>query len=252
MGIVYLADQTQPVRREVALKVLKPGLDSAAVLRRFDTERQALALMEHPNIATLLDAGTSRQGRPFFVMEFVEGLPITAACDQHSSSIAERLRLFADVCRAIEHAHRKGVVHRDIKPSNVMVAERDGRLIPKVIDFGIARALDVHLTGRTVSTAFGELLGTPEYMSPEQASFDSGTVGPASDIYSLGVVLYELMAGVLPFDPDRLRNSGVMEATRIIRETTPPTPAARLAETGTASEASRLRKTDAEGLCGEL
>lgn len=143
MGIVYLADQTDPVHREVALKVLKPGLDTSAILRRFDTERQVLALMEHPNIATLLDAGTSRRGRPFFVMEFVEGLPITVACDRYSSSIADRLALFADVCRGIQHAHRKGVVHRDIKPSNVLVTDRDGRLIPKVIDFGIARAVDV-------------------------------------------------------------------------------------------------------------
>src|SRR6266852_1623658 len=248
MGIVYLAEQTHPVRREVALKALKPGLDTSAILRRFETERQALALMEHPNIATLHDAGTSGKGRPYFVMEFVDGLPITAACDRHSCAISERLALFVEVCRAIEHAHRKGVAHRDIKPSNVLVTERDGRLVPKVIDFGIARAASLHLTGRTVATAFGELLGTPEYMSPEQASFNSGAVGPASDIYSLGVLLYELLTGVLPFDPIRLRESGITEATRIIREEEAPAPTARLAETGLAPAMAELRNTDAETL----
>jgi serine/threonine protein kinase/Tol biopolymer transport system component len=248
MGIVYLAEQHQPVHREVAVKVLKAGLDTTAVLRRFDTERQALALMQHPNIAVFHDAGTSSRGRPYFVMEFVDGLPITTACDGHACTITQRLVMFAEVCRAIEHAHSKGIVHRDIKPSNVLVAERDGRLVPKVIDFGIARAAAGHLTGRTVATTFGELLGTPEYMSPEQATFDSHAIGPASDTYSLGVLLYELLSGVLPFDPVRLRESGIAEATRIIREEEAPRTAARLKQTGLEKTVAERRGTSPKSL----
>lgn len=248
MGIVYLAEQNYAVHREVALKVLKAGLDTAAVLGRFETERQALALMEHPNIARLYDAGTSDRGRPYFVMEFVDGLPLTAACDQHGCSISERLALFVEVCHAIEHAHRKGIVHRDIKPSNVLVTESDGHLMPKVIDFGIARAAAGHLTGHTVATGFGELLGTPEYMSPEQAAFDSHAIGPASDTYSLGVLLYELLAGVLPFDPIRLRETGLAEATRIIREEEAPSPVRRLTQTGLMSAAAARRNATPETL----
>jgi eukaryotic-like serine/threonine-protein kinase len=246
MGIVYLAEQTQPVHREVALKVLKPGIESTAILRRFESERQALALMQHPNIATLHDAGTSAKGRPYFVMEYVDGLPITAACDQRCSTIAERLALFAEVCRAVEHAHRKGVVHRDLKPANVVVTERDGRLTPKVVDFGIAKAAGMHSTGRTMATGFGELLGTPEYMSPEQAA--GSAIGPASDIYSLGVMLYELLAGVLPFDPAKLRDLTVVEAAHIIGDVKAPAPAARLAETDTAADLAHLRQTDVKTL----
>jgi len=248
MGMVYLAEQTQPVHREVALKVLKAGLDTAAVLARFDTERQALALMEHPNIARFYEAGSSGRGRPYFVMEFVDGLPITAACDEHCCSIRERLALFAEVCRAIEHAHRKGILHRDIKPSNVLLTECDGHLTPKVIDFGIARAATGHLTGHTIVTGFGELLGTPEYMSPEQATFGSHAMGPASDTYSLGVLLYELLAGVLPFDPTRLRESGLAETTRIIREEDAPSPVTRLQQTGFLSAVAQNRHTTPETL----
>jgi serine/threonine protein kinase/Tol biopolymer transport system component len=246
MGVVYLAEQNRAVHREVALKALKPGVDTAAVLRRFEAERQVLALMEHPNIATFHDAGASSRGRPYFVMEFVDGLPITTACDRHACTIPERLTLFAQVCRAIEHAHRKGVVHRDIKPSNILVTERDSRLIPKVIDFGIARALTGHLSGHTVATVFGELLGTPEYMSPEQAAFDSGAIGPASDIYSLGVLLYELLAGMLPLDPARLRECGITEAARIIREEEVPPPTVRLAQGGATNAIAEGRKTTPE------
>ena len=248
MGIVYLAEQTKPVHRELALKVLKTGLDTVAVLGRFETERQVLALMEHPNISRLYDAGTSGRGRPYFVMEFVDGLPITTACDRHHCSIRQRLALFAEVCHAIEHAHRKGIVHRDIKPSNVLVAECDGYLTPKVIDFGIARAATGHLTGHTVATGFGELLGTPEYMSPEQATFGSHAIGPASDIYSLGVLLYELVAGVLPFDPIRLREAGLTGATRIIREEEAPPPARRLQQTALFSAVAQTRHTSPETL----
>ena len=241
MGVVYLAVQTDPVHREVALKVLKPGLESASILRRFESERQTLALMQHPNIATLHDAGTSAQGRPYFVMEYLDGLPITVACDRRRSTLAERLALFVEVCRAVEHAHRKGVVHRDLKPPNVLVTERDGRLIPKVIDFGVAKAARIHLTGRTIATGFGELLGTPEYMSPEQASFDTDAIGPASDIYSLGVLLYELLTGVLPFDAARLRNLDVADAAHTIRAECPrrPTACPGWRETGTLARMRR-------------
>jgi serine/threonine protein kinase/Tol biopolymer transport system component len=248
MGIVYLAEQSGAVHREVAVKALKAGLDTTSVLRRFETERQALALMDHPNIATLYDAGTSDRGRPYFVMEFVEGEPITPACDRHACTIPQRLALFAKVCRATEHAHRKGIVHRDIKPSNILVSERDGELTAKIIDFGIARATTGHLTGQTIATSFGELLGTPEYMSPEQAAFDSYGVGPASDIYSLGVVLYELLAGVLPFDSTRLRDAGMAEATRIIREEAAPAPITRLTQTGLANAIAKRRKMSPDAL----
>jgi serine/threonine protein kinase len=241
MGIVYLAEQRRAMRREVALKVLKPGLDSAAVVRRFETERKALAMMEHPGIATLYDAGVSSLGRPYFVMEFVDGAPITAACDSRRASIPERLALIVEVCRAIDHAHRKGVVHRDIKPSNVLVTERDGRPSAKVIDFGVARAVSGSLTGNTLETVFGELLGTPEYMSPEQAGFETSKVGPASDTYSLGVLLYELTAGVLPFDPVKLRESGIAEAARKIREDDTPPPATRLRDNGLIDEIAGRR-----------
>lgn len=243
MGIVYLAEQKQPVRREVAIKVLKVGLDTANVLRRFEAERQALAMMEHPNIARFYDAGASSRGRPYFAMEFVDGDPITAAADRRSCTIPERLALFADVCRAIDHAHRRGVVHRDLKPSNVLVTEREGRLVPKVIDFGIARAVSGHLTGQAGATAYGEFLGTPEYASPEQAGLDNTEVGPAADIYSLGVLLYELLSGVLPFDAERLRTSGIAEVTRILREEPPPAPAKRLSQTGLTAAVAERRKT---------
>lgn len=248
MGIVYLAEQRRAMQREVALKVLKPGLDSAAVVRRFETERKALAMMEHPGIATLYDAGVSSLGRPYFVMEFVDGAPITAACDSRRASIPERLALIVEVCRAIDHAHRKGVVHRDIKPSNVLVTERDGRPSAKVIDFGVARAVSGSLTGNTLETVFGELLGTPEYMSPEQAGFETSKVGPASDTYSLGVLLYELTAGVLPFDPVKLRESGIAEAARKIREDDTPPPATRLRDNGLIDEIAGRRNIKADTL----
>jgi Tol biopolymer transport system component/serine/threonine protein kinase len=250
MGIVYLAEQQGALRREVALKALKPGLDTTAILRRFETERATLAMMNHPAIATLYDAGASSRGRPYFVMELVDGEPITVACDRSRATIKERLALFSAVCRAIDHAHRKGVVHRDLKASNVLVTEHDGRRAPKVIDFGIARAMTSHLTGNTIETAFGELLGTPEYMSPEQASLDSRTVGPASDIYSLGVLLFELLTGALPFKPVDLRGASVPDALRTIREEPAPLLLSRLdgPDDAQIDEIARKRGTNANAL----
>ncbi len=221
MGTVYLAEQNEPIRRRVALKVVKAGMDTNQVLARFNHERQSLALMEHSNIARILDAGASSRGRPFFVMEYIEGEAITAYCDRHQLTVARRLELFLPVCRAVQHAHNKGVIHRDIKPSNVLVTVEDGKPIPKVIDFGIARAVEAGDFGKTLSTQFGQMVGTPEYASPEQADLVTGEIGTASDIYSLGVLLYELLVGTVPFEGARLRKSGFAEMLRIIREEEP-------------------------------
>src|SRR5579883_2325300 len=198
MGAVWTALQTEPVKRVVAVKLIKPGMDSKAVLARFEAERQALALMDHPNIARVLDAGETADGRPFFVMELVKGVPITKFCDEKKLTPRERLGLFTPVCHAVQHAHQKGVIHRDIKPSNVLVALYDDRPVPKVIDFGVAKATGQPLTENTLVTAFGAVVGTPEYMSPEQASFNNLDVDTRSDVYSLGVLLYELLAGSPP------------------------------------------------------
>jgi len=235
-GIVWLAEQRTPIRRRVALKLIKPGMDSGSVLARFEAERQALALMDHPNVAKVLDGGATASGRPYFVMEHVPGLPITKFCQQKKLGLDERLRLFAKVCEAVSHAHQKGVIHRDIKPSNILVREVEGGLPePKVIDFGVAKAVNASLTEKTLYTQHGQLVGTPAYMPPEQAGRDTFEVDTRADIYSLGVVLYELLTGEPPFDPKTLRDAGYEEMIRIVREVEPQRPSARLSTLGTKS-----------------
>ena len=228
MGAVYVAEQKEPVRRKVALKVIKPGMDTRQVVARFEAERQALAMMNHPNIAKVLDAGATDAGRPYFVMELVKGAPITEFCDQQKLDTRERLQLFITVCHAVQHAHHKGLIHRDIKPSNVLVEVHDVTPVAKVIDFGVAKAIGQSLTEKTLHTGFGEMVGTPMYMSPEQAGQSSIDVDTRSDIYSLGVLLYEILTGHTPFERDTLREAGFDEMRRMIREVDPPRPSARV------------------------
>ena len=248
-GVVYMAEQTEPVRRKVALKVLKPGMDSRQVVARFEAERQALALMDHPNIAKVHDAGTTETGRPFFVMELVRGIPITEFCDQNREGVQARLRLFVPVCQAVQHAHQKGVIHRDIKPSNVLVTLHDGVPVPKVIDFGIAKATGQRLTERTLFTNFAQMVGTPLYMSPEQAEMSGLDVDTRTDVYALGVLLYELLTGTTPFDRERFKTAGYDEIRRIIREEEPARPSTRVSTLGrAASTISASRRTDPHGL----
>ena len=257
MGIVYMAEQTQPVRRKVALKIIKPGMDTKQVIARFEAERQALAMMDHPNIAKVLDAGATESGRPYFVMELVRGIPITEYCDQHRLPINERLELFTQVCQAVQHAHQKGIIHRDIKPTNVLVTALDGAPLPSVIDFGIAKATGQSLTDKTLFTGFAQLIGTPLYMSPEQAELSAVDVDTRSDIYSLGVLLYELLTGTTPFDQETFRTAALDEVRRMIREEEPPKPSTRLSALGaTLTTVSANRQTDARvlgrSLRGEL
>jgi eukaryotic-like serine/threonine-protein kinase len=237
-GIVYLAEQRAPVKRRVALKIIKLGMDTRQVVGRFEAERQVLALMDHPHIAKVLDAGAAETGRPYFVMELVNGIPITDFCDENSLSAFERLRLFISVCQAIQHAHQKGIIHRDLKPSNVMITMIDGEPAPKVIDFGVAKAIEQRLTERTLFTSYGQMIGTPAYMSPEQAELSGQDVDTRSDIYSLGCLLYELLTGTPPIDQQTLRNAGMDEIRRLIRETDPPRPSTRIARLAIAAPSS--------------
>ena len=248
-GVVYMAEQIEPVQRKVALKIIKAGMDTREVIARFEAERQALALMDHPNISKVLDGGATEAGRPYFVMELVKGIRITDYCDQKSLSTTERLELFIQVCHAVQHAHQKGIIHRDLKPSNVLVTLHDGEPVPKVIDFGVAKALGQKLTKKTLFTGFQQMIGTPAYMSPEQAELSGLDVDTRSDIYSLGVLLYELLTGVTPFDKETLAQAALDEIRRLIRETEPLKPSTRLQALGDQlAEIARHRHTEPAAL----
>jgi serine/threonine protein kinase len=244
MGVVYMAEQTEPVRRKVALKIIKPGMDSAQVVARFEAERQALAMMDHLNIAKVFDARMTESGRPYFVMELVYGVPITKFCDENRLTPRQRLELFVPVCQAIQHAHTKGVIHRDVKPSNILVTMYDGKPVPKVIDFGVAKATEQPLTEKTMFTQFGTFVGTIEYMSPEQAEMSGLGVDTRSDVYSLGVLLYELLTGTTPLERQRLREAALHEVLRLIREEEPPRPSVRLSSSDNLPGIAAARKTE--------
>jgi tetratricopeptide (TPR) repeat protein/serine/threonine protein kinase len=250
MGTVFMAEQTQPVQRKVALKLIKSGMDSQQVLARFEAERQALALMDHPNIAKVHDGGTTADGRPYFVMELVKGVPITRYCDEHHLTPRQRLELFVPVCQAVQHAHQKGIIHRDLKPSNVMVCLYDGKPVPKVIDFGVAKAAGPRLTEKTLFTEVGSVVGTLEYMSPEQAELNQLDVDTRSDIYSLGVLLYELLTGSTPLERNRLKAAALLEVLRLIREEEPPRPSTRLSTTDEMPSVAANRGLEPKKLSG--
>jgi len=243
MGVVYMAEQEQPIRRRVALKIIKPGMDSALVIARFEAERQALAMMDYVNIARVLDAGTTESGRPYFVMELVHGIPITHYCDENKLSLKERLELFVPVCRAMQHAHQKGIIHRDVKPSNVLVTLYDGKPVPKVIDFGVAKAIEQKLTERTMFTQYGAIVGTLEYMAPEQAEMSGPGVDTRSDIYSLGVLLYELLTGTTPVEQRKVRELTFVQLLRMVQEDEPPKPSTRLSTTQQLAMIAAQRRT---------
>ena len=252
MGLVYLAEQETPIRRQVALKVIKRGMDTRQVVARFEAEQQALALMDHPCVARVHEAGETDDGRPFFVMEYIEGEAITDYCDRRRMDTRGRLELCGKVCEGVQHAHRRGIIHRDIKPSNVLVAEEDGVALPKIIDFGVAKAIDQRLSQRSLFTEFGVLLGTPEYMSPEQADLDPNLVDTRTDVYSLGVLLYELLTGALPFDSGELRSAAFDEIRRQIREELPALPSTRIRSLDSASQTAARRRTDPTSLSREV
>jgi len=257
MGEVWLAEQKTPIHRNVALKLIKAGMDTKAVVARFESERQALALMDHPNIARVFDAGSTPEGRPYFVMEFVAGLPLTEYCDKHRLTVRQRLELFAQVCDGVQHAHQKAIIHRDLKPSNVLVLEQNDKAVPKIIDFGLAKAVSQRLTDKTFFTEIGVLVGTPEYMSPEQADLVEQNVDTRTDVYSLGLILYELLVGALPFDAKTLRAAGLEAILRVIREQEPPKPSTKVRQMGVSSADSAERRQEeprsfARHLEGEL
>ena len=253
-GVVYMAEQEQPIRRRVALKIIKFGMDTRNVIARFEAERQALALMEHPNIARVLDAGATETGRPYFVMELVYGVKITEYCDQNRMGMQERLELFIQVCNAVQHAHQKGIIHRDLKPSNIMVTMHDGVPVPKVIDFGIAKATEQRLTDKTLFTSYAQLMGTPAYMSPEQMELSGLNLDTRSDIYSLGVLLYELLTGRTPFDTTDLLKLGVDELRRTVREQEPLSPSAKLQTLNNEelTKTARMRRIEPPRLLSQL
>jgi serine/threonine protein kinase len=250
MGVVYVAEQKQPIRPKVALKIIKPGMDTKQVVARFEAERQALALMDHPNIARVIDGGSTDTGRPYFVMELIHGVRLTKYCDELKMTTQERLELFGSVCSAVQHAHQKGIIHRDLKPSNILVTELDGRPVAKVIDFGIAKATDQQLTENTIYTEFSQMVGTPQYMSPEQFGLRGADVDTRSDVYSLGVLLYELLSGKTPFSQQQMRTAEYDEVRRLICEVDPPRPSTRLStlKAADSSTISYRRGVDARRL----